>query len=101
MGQEARIEREVCRRMEDEHGVRNLKLKGAGSTGWPDRIFFIPGGRPVFVEFKAPGEQLRPKQAYVIRIMRELEYTVQVHDDVDEAMRDILSELRRALKRKT
>lgn len=45
---ESKIEQKVCRdalRM----GVRNLKLNVTGQTGWPDRMFLIPGGRALFI----------------------------------------------------
>lgn len=35
-------------------GWQPLKFFNPFSTGWPDRIFLTPGGRTIWVEFKAP-----------------------------------------------
>lgn len=32
------------------------------ARGWPDVMFLIPGGKPLFVEFKAPGKGPSPIQ---------------------------------------
>ena len=54
-------------------------------TGWPDVLFLIPGGRPLFIEFKAPGETPTKKQEKKIATLRELNYDVCWTDDRDEA----------------
>ena len=60
-----------------------------GQTGYPDRMFLIPGGRPLLIEFKLPGEEPRAKQGHIHGVLKELGYNVQVHDDYDEAMKAI------------
>lgn len=42
-----------------------LKWVSPGTVGVPDRIVFLPGGRVVFVEVKAPGKWLTPIQEHV------------------------------------
>lgn len=63
-----------------------LKLIEGSETGWPDTLFLIPGGRPLFIEFKWPGERPEPKQVYMITLLHNLGYDVQVHDNVEEAL---------------
>jgi hypothetical protein len=41
------------------------KWVSPGQSGVPDRIVFLPGGRIIFVEVKAPGKKLRPLQVHV------------------------------------
>lgn len=88
MGPEAIIERKTCRQAL-KLGVRNLKLNVKGQTGWPDRMFLIPGGRVLFVEFKAPGMFLSPKQKYIHQVLKKIGYKVKVYDDADRAIREI------------
>lgn len=54
------------------------------TTGWPDVLFLIPGGRPLFIEFKAPGNEPTKKQARKIEILRELGYAACWTDSVEE-----------------
>lgn len=66
---ESLIERELL------HGVRalgGLCLKFAPVTsGVPDRVVLLPGGRTVFVELKRPGGRLRKIQEVWHRKMRD------------------------------
>lgn len=36
-------------------GVKVIKVNPLWSAGWNDRIFFVPGGRPLIIEFKREG----------------------------------------------
>lgn len=67
-------------------GIPSLKLNLKGNRGWPDRIFLIAGGRPLFIEFKRPGEEPRKLQQQRHRILRKLGYEIQVHEDRQEAL---------------
>ena len=89
MKYEAVIERCACERALRELGVRSLKLNVTGSTGWPDRLFFIPGGRPLFIEFKRPGEEPDPKQRHIHEVLKHNGYEVQVHDTIDGAVQAV------------
>lgn len=87
---ETKVERDTCRDALRKEGVPNMKmLHTGGETGWPDRIFFIAGGRPLIIEFKRPGEKPSPKQQYIHAILRELGYDVQVHENKDTALEAI------------
>lgn len=57
-------------------GVLSIKLVGGG--GQPDRMFIIPGGRPLFIEFKRPGGVLSKTQEFTIRRLRHYGYRVEV-----------------------
>lgn len=89
---ESKIEQKVVREAK-KLGVIGLKLTSPGNTGVPDRLFLIPGGRPLLIEFKKPGGFLSPKQLYWIDILVQAGYNVGVHDNVEDAMDSI----RRAL----
>jgi hypothetical protein len=67
-------------------GVTNVKLNPAGTNGWPDRIFFIPGGRPLLIEFKRPDELARPLQQVIHRRLTYYGYQVQTHCTVQGAI---------------
>lgn len=94
---ESKIERRTCQKALQLIGIRNIKLKAVGQTGFPDRMFLIPGGKPLLVEFKLPGESPDPKQAYIHNLLISLGYQVEVHDDVEEALRSIRKTVESAL----
>jgi len=91
MGPESKIERRVCSLALLEFGVVSLKLNVKWNVGWPDRVFFIPGGRPLFIEFKRPNERASPLQAHVHAGLRDLGYRVEVYDNVNDAINAIQS----------
>lgn len=68
--------------------IRVTLLPGA-ERGWPDHIFLIPGGAPVFMEFKQPGEGPAEIQKVRLEYLRENGYAAYCVDDGEEAI-DIL-----------
>lgn len=66
-----------------------LKLVAGSDTGRPDDLFLIPGGRPLFIEFKWQAWEPEPKQEYWHKILRDLDYEVQTHNDVQQALEAI------------
>jgi hypothetical protein len=89
---ESKIERDTCGDALRKLRVPNMKMvHTGGETGWPDRCFFIKGGRPLFIEFKRPGEDTEPRQEYIHEMLRGLGYDVQVHDNKDKALEAIRS----------
>jgi hypothetical protein len=50
-----------CVKWARDHGVQVGKLTEC--VGLPDRIFFVPGGKPCIVEFKDPGGKGTPSSA--------------------------------------
>lgn len=85
---EGAIERKACANAL-LMGVDNIKLKAIGKNGWPDRLFLIPGGRPLLIEFKRFGERTRKLQDYIHGNLRALGYQVEAHDTVDGALQAI------------
>lgn len=83
---ELSTELKVCKRALENYGVGNIKINTRSETGYPDRMFLIPGGRPLFIEFKREGEEPSKKQLYIHEGLRALGYDVEVHDDVDAAL---------------
>lgn len=61
---EREVERHLVKRVKSIGGLAP-KWVSPGLNGVPDRIIFLPGGRIIFVEVKAPGKKLRPIQEYV------------------------------------
>ena len=82
---EESVEDTVCDRVKERLGITSLKLNLRGNNGWPDRLFFIPGGRPFLIEFKREGEEPEPLQAHRHQFLKDLGYDVEVHDDVTRA----------------
>jgi hypothetical protein len=70
----------------DSQGVLSIKLNLQGRRGWPDRAFFLPGGRPYLVELKAEGEVPRKLQAHIHSQLRALGYSVAVCASPEEAV---------------
>lgn len=60
----------------DRLGVPSLLLNLSKDTGWPDVLFLIPGGRPLLMEFKRPGEPLKPLQQERKDTLKKLSYDV-------------------------
>ena len=91
MAEEARLERKLCREVIKRGGMAD-KFLSPGKTGVPDRILFLPGGRVVLVEMKAPGMKPRPLQ-----LRRHMEYRgvgVPVYVvDSDEGITRLIEEL--------
>lgn len=73
---EKRLAAEVRRR-----GGIALKLTSPGTSGVPDRLVLMPGGKVGFVEVKAPGKSPRPLQRAQFRRMERLGASVYVLAD--------------------
>src|SRR5208283_1561851 len=91
---ETSVERRVARDALTLYGVVSFKLTLRHDAGWPDRLFLVPGGRPLFIEFKRPGEPPNPLQAHRIETLSGLGYDVEVRDDYDAALAAIAGRLR-------
>jgi hypothetical protein len=70
-----------------------LKLTRGSETGRPDDLFLIPHGRPLFIEFKWEAMELEPKQEYWRKILEDLGYDVQTHNNVERALAAIAVEV--------
>ena len=61
-----------------------ILLKIQGSRGWPDRILLCPGAKIVFIEFKRPGEQLRPLQEFTLDKLRSMGFRAEMVNSVEQ-----------------
>jgi hypothetical protein len=68
-------------------GAVVFKVKAEGVRGWPDRLFFWPGGLVDFVEFKAPGGVLSTNQLKIIHDLGMRDVDVQVVASGEDAAR--------------
>ena len=57
--------------------------------GWNDHLILIPGGRPLFAEFKIKAEKPRVLQVRRHDTLGALGYDVVVWDDYDTAIADL------------
>jgi hypothetical protein len=93
---ESQIERAACEKIRDKLGITCIKLVTPGATGYPDRLFWIPGGKPLLIEFKRPGEPPDPIQIHIHAQLRDLGYYVIVCDSVESAMHVVQNALTQA-----
>lgn len=82
---EANIERNFVKPL----AIPCLKMSIAGQNGWPDRCVLMPGGRPLLIEFKVPGEDPDPLQEYRHKQLRELGYEIETHTSCKEALESV------------
>ena len=80
-GPEAIIEDDNVRYAEGL-GLLVLKLRLLGTIGWPDRLFLAPGGRVMFVEYKAPGKKPRPSQVKIHNTLKRYGFHVYTVDHI-------------------
>lgn len=84
---ERKIEKDVCA-FAHKLGIPNIKLD-ISCGGYPDRLFLIPGGRPLFIEFKSPSGKMTVRQSAIYEALKTLGYNVKICRNVDEASREI------------
>ncbi len=72
-----------------------LKFVSPGVAGVPDRIVLAPNGRVYFVELKAPGKSMTPKQVKMATVLERLGHKVWVIDSV-EKVKEFINEIRSA-----
>lgn len=82
---ESDFEGKMCRYIK-QVGGKAYKWVSPGTSGVPDRIVILPGGRIIFIEVKRPGlsDGLRVRQRKVIGALRALGCTVWRISDMDE-----------------
>ena len=90
MRPEEKIEYEACDLIWRYLGIKGSKLKVLGDTSWPDRIFWLPGGKPLLIEFKQPGYEPQPKQSDTHAYLQDLGYEIQVHTSVHGAFQAVI-----------
>lgn len=76
------FERELSKFVEEREGMA-VKLLSQFIKGLPDRMFLLPGGVVVFVEFKSTGKKPTKIQEYIHKRIHALEFQVLVVDSVE------------------
>lgn len=76
------IEKAVCEYARSK-GVLAEKFTSPGKRSVPDRIFSFPGGKVVFIEFKAPGKKATDLQERDHAKRRALGFVVMLVDNVE------------------
>jgi len=61
-----------------------LKFVSPGTAGVPDRIVLASHGRLFFVELKAPGKHLSPKQLKMAGVLERFGHKVRVIDSIEQ-----------------
>ena len=91
MAVEKQIERGL-KKIVEAAGGRAWKFVSPGTSGVPDRIVLLPGGRILFVEVKDTGKKLGPMQILRKRQLETLGFEVRVIDsrELVEAFGDAL-----------
>lgn len=77
------FERTASKYVETVGGMA-VKLLSQFINGLPDRMFLLPRGRVIFVEFKSTGRKPRKIQEVVMRRISDLGFTVLVVGTVNE-----------------
>ena len=83
---ESALKRRVMAAAVREFGLHSIRLD---HDGWNDQLILIPGGRPLFAEFKVKGEEPRVLQVRRHDTLGALGYDVVVWDDYDTAIADL------------
>lgn len=78
---EREIEQKLKKTIEAKGGLA-LKFVSPGISGVPDRLVLIPSGRITFVELKAPGKKLSPKQVKIAKRLESLGHKVWMIDSI-------------------
>jgi len=80
---ERQIEQKLRNGVKAKGGLA-LKFVSPGTVGVPDRIVLVSGGRIYFVELKAPGKLLSPKQVKIAEVFERLGHKVKVIDSLEQ-----------------
>jgi hypothetical protein len=81
---ERRIELRLVERAKEAGGMA-IKWTAPGLSGVPDRIVFLPGGKVIFVEVKAPGSSPSALQSRIHEMLARLGADVRVIDSLEAA----------------
>ena len=80
---EKKVEQRLVAKARQAGGLA-IKWAAPGFAGVPDRIVFLPGGRIILVELKAPGQKPTALQLRVQGILRDLGADVRVVDSQEQ-----------------
>lgn len=89
------FERTFSKYVNDKGGIA-VKLLSQFVNGLPDRMYLLPGGRALFIEFKSTGKKPTRIQEHIIGRIRKLGFTVLVVDS-PETWKEAVSEVDKLL----
>lgn len=76
------FERTLSKYVNDKGGIA-VKLLSQFVNGLPDRMYLLPGGHALFVEFKSTGKKPTKIQEHIIDRIRKVGFSVMVVDSPD------------------
>jgi hypothetical protein len=82
---EAQIEGRVVR-WAKARDILPLKLTPVADGGWPDHFWLFYAPSIAFIEFKAPGGRVAPRQKLRIAELQRRGYPAEIFNDVDKAI---------------
>ena len=77
------FERTMSKYVENKGGMA-VKLLSQFINGLPDRMYLLPGGTAIFVEFKSTGCKPKPIQRVILDRIAALDFNVRVVSNPDE-----------------
>lgn len=80
---EKAFERGMSKEVERNGGMA-VKLLSQFINGLPDRLYLLPGGTAVFVEFKSTGKRPTVLQGLVMQRIKRLGFEVHVVSNLEE-----------------
>jgi hypothetical protein len=83
---EAPIERRVMAYGRDVLGLRSIKMKLQYDAGWTDRLWIMPFGRTLWMEFKKPGGPRTKLQAERHEYLASMGHDVVTVDTFEDAV---------------
>ena len=88
---ERQIEQKLRKEVKAKGGLA-LKFVSPGMVGVPDRIVLTADGRVFFVELKAPGRRMTPKQVKMADVFARLGHKVWLIDSLEQ-VKEFLDEV--------
>lgn len=85
---ESKIEKDVCD-YATASGIPHRKYKTPAQRGAPDRVFLLGSEKVAFIEFKRKGEPPTSNQEREHTKLRNLGYTVEVVDNIEQGKKVI------------
>lgn len=89
------FERTLSKYVNDKGGIA-VKMLSQFINGLPDRLYLIPGGNALFVEFKSTGKKPTKIQEHIIDRIRKVGFTVMIVDS-PETWKEAVSEVDKLL----
>lgn len=83
---EKKAEKAVNQWYDPQFPALRTKMNLQGRRGWPDQCYWIPGGSPFLIEFKADDAEPGTLQTFIHESLKKNGYDIEVHTDAAEAI---------------